>query len=385
MRQVRIRITINSRIYAGWIAALAGLAFIAPVSVFSDVVHLKNGRKLEGVILEESEQGIVLDIGMGSTTIAASRVDRIERSASADNEQTRKVWRTTYISPRDLPEELRPIMTRFTHLQGMRERALQSARGMPVAIRSLESTRKKLAADQGHYRKVSAQLATMSVDDDVDSYNRTVEKNNRMVAEVNKHQARMAKLQDEIERMEDSISNYSSESTLFEQEAVPVMAPYLDGSGDEVAQAWVSRTSKAFDSFGSDFSKLTIPIVEVNGGTIVQVQINGADPVPFILDTGASAVTISETLARQLKIFYDLKNGSDVRLADGSTAKAFPVTLRSVQVGDATANDVMAFVLKRSPGPGVQGLLGMTFLKRFEVQFDSNSSKLVLKKLNPGK
>jgi len=382
MRQVRILIIINSRTHRLQVAALALAALVVPGPVYPDVVHLKNGRQLEGVILEESEEGIVLDIGMGSTTIAASRVERVERSDSAENENTRKVWRTTYISANDLPEELRPIMKRYDRLKAMRESALRSAREMPIAIRKMEATRKQLAARQEAYRKASVRLAAMSVDDDVNSYNRAVEKNNGIVAKVNEDQSRITKLQKEVERMENSISDYSSESTLFEQEAVPVLAPYLAGRGDDVAQAWVSRTSEALASHGSDFSKLTVPIREINGGTIVQVQINGSDPVPFILDTGATAVTLSETLARQLRIPYDLKKGSEVRLANGTTAKAFPVLLDTVQVGDASANDVRALILQRSPGVGVQGLLGMTFLKRFEVQLDANSSKLVLKKLN---
>ena len=145
------------------------------------------------MIQKESAKGVVLDLGMGSTTIAASTIDHIDRSYSAADDQTRKIWRTTYIPPADLPADLHPIMTGFDRLKGMWESALNSAKEMPVAIRRLGATRKQLAQEQKNYRKLSARLASMSVKDDVDSYNRTVEENNRMVSKVNQDQSRITK------------------------------------------------------------------------------------------------------------------------------------------------------------------------------------------------
>jgi predicted aspartyl protease len=53
------------------------------------------------------------------------------------------------------------------------------------------------------------------------------------------------------------------------------------------------------------------------------------------------------------------------------------VTIASVRVGDAEVDDVDAIV--HSIGPGIDGLLGNTFLGRFTVTLDPAKGVLVLR------
>ncbi|MDX9702922.1 MAG: hypothetical protein RBU23_07755 [Candidatus Auribacterota bacterium] len=48
---------------------------------FSDTVILKNGRHLEGKIVEETETSIKIDIGFGAVGFDKSKIDKIERSS----------------------------------------------------------------------------------------------------------------------------------------------------------------------------------------------------------------------------------------------------------------------------------------------------------------
>lgn len=104
--------------------------------------------------------------------------------------------------------------------------------------------------------------------------------------------------------------------------------------------------------------------------------INGRS-VRFLLDTGASAISMNTEQAKQLGIRYD-KTGipSSVSTASGF-AKAYRVRLKSVSVGGISESNVEAFVIDGNhPGPI---LLGMTFLGRLDVE-QSGSAMTLLQK-----
>jgi len=94
----------------------------------------------------------------------------------------------------------------------------------------------------------------------------------------------------------------------------------------------------------------------VSNGTI-----NGYDVV-FLLDTGATEVAIPETLANKI----GLRKGREfyVKTANGNT-RAYRTRLESVAIGDIYRYDLNATILSNMPGEEV--LLGMNFLKHFDL------------------
>jgi aspartyl protease family protein len=105
-------------------------------------------------------------------------------------------------------------------------------------------------------------------------------------------------------------------------------------------------------------------------------NINGRS-VRFLVDTGASAVSMNTDQAKQLGIDYE-KTGTVAGVSTASGyAKAFRVKLKSVSVGDITQRNVEAFVIDGNhPGPI---LLGMTFLGRLSVEHSGNAMTLLQK------
>ncbi len=55
--------------------------------VYSDTIILKNGRQLEGKIVEETETSIKIDIGFGAVGFEKDKVEKIERSSEGDLEK----------------------------------------------------------------------------------------------------------------------------------------------------------------------------------------------------------------------------------------------------------------------------------------------------------
>ena len=101
----------------------------------------------------------------------------------------------------------------------------------------------------------------------------------------------------------------------------------------------------------------------------VKAEINGVRGL-FVLDTGASYVTIRPAFADRAKIPKTDAGEITLATANGQTkarlAKADKVTL-----GKLEATNLPVAVQKaddKSYGPGIDGLLGMSFLSRFDVQ-----------------
>ncbi len=101
-------------------------------------------------------------------------------------------------------------------------------------------------------------------------------------------------------------------------------------------------------------------VSNVQGHFVASGQING-QPVDFMLDTGATDVSIPEDLARRLK----LEEGFGVTLSTANgLSQGYRTRIERLQLGDIVLRDVRALV---APGlHGDQVLLGMSALNKLE-------------------
>jgi len=117
-----------------------------------------------------------------------------------------------------------------------------------------------------------------------------------------------------------------------------------------------------------------IAVDRAGTGMIVLVRINGRAVAPFMVDTGASYVLLPRAVAEEAGV----EAGPDARTMRFTTANGVVeqpiVTLDSVELGSAQADDVPASV---SPSMEI-GLLGLSFLNRFTYQVDAAAGMLTL-------
>lgn len=97
------------------------------------------------------------------------------------------------------------------------------------------------------------------------------------------------------------------------------------------------------------------------GHYVATGTING-EPVVFMLDTGATTVSLPQGLARRLGL--PMRPGGLSKTANGMV-QTWTTRLDSLSLGGLTAVNLRATVLPNFPGDQV--LLGMDFLKRFEL------------------
>jgi len=112
-------------------------------------------------------------------------------------------------------------------------------------------------------------------------------------------------------------------------------------------------------SLAGSSSAAEVRILANNGSYLMSGAING-HAEEFILDTGATYVTMSATQAEQLGIDYlHLGKRTQMHTANG-TADAYLVTVASVKVGEIEVNQVQAAVMPTFRSDKI--LLGVSFL-----------------------
>lgn len=217
--------------------------------VYSDVVYLKNGRHIEGLIKKEDKDNVVLDVGFGAVKFRRAEVESIYRSDKKETRDIQKEWKE----------------------------------------------QKKL--------------------------------------EKKRWAEREKELEEENRRME------------FEPKKIP-----FSGAEESI---------------------------------VVNALLNKKVKASFLLDTGATAILLSDRIAKRLRINFkeSEKDKVKVRTADGRLLDAKFVVLDTVSVEGLEAKDVEAVVLLEDSEMSIgDGLLGMSFLKRFNFQIDTANKKLILKK-----
>ncbi|MCP4650155.1 MAG: TIGR02281 family clan AA aspartic protease [PVC group bacterium] len=68
------------------------LSYFRPVLLGADVIYLKNGRTMEGLIKKETPEYIELELGFGITKLKKSKIKKIKRSQGKEIELMQETW-----------------------------------------------------------------------------------------------------------------------------------------------------------------------------------------------------------------------------------------------------------------------------------------------------
>ena len=125
-----------------------------------------------------------------------------------------------------------------------------------------------------------------------------------------------------------------------------------------------------------------IPLVKMSGGLIAPVIINNALKLNFIVDSGASDVSIPADVFASLVQANtvsqaDITGNRNYKNADGEVFQSKTFVIRSLRIGNIEAPSVQAKVSPSNAPP----LLGQSFLKRFKSwSIDNSTQELILER-----
>jgi aspartyl protease family protein len=124
-----------------------------------------------------------------------------------------------------------------------------------------------------------------------------------------------------------------------------------------------SRKGNCAATYANGSARVVIP-----PSNLVDVMINGSR-ARMIIDTGASLVSLTPEMAARARITPDASDLVEVKVVGGLLKQATGYA-QTLQVAEATAANVPVLIAvgsKDAFGPGIDGLLGMTFLSRYTV------------------
>jgi clan AA aspartic protease (TIGR02281 family) len=116
----------------------------------------------------------------------------------------------------------------------------------------------------------------------------------------------------------------------------------------------------------SGSGRVTIKMDPGRGRIQTKVRLDGKETASFVVDTGATYVTLTRRLADKMGLSLGAAPRTKLRSANG-THTGLLTTLDEVAVEGLAARRVPAVVVD-DLGPGVDGLLGLSFLARFEMR-----------------
>ena len=120
-------------------------------------------------------------------------------------------------------------------------------------------------------------------------------------------------------------------------------------------------------------------------GIVLDCLLNNKTKATLVLDTGATYVMIRKNIAEKLGIdVYNLPINQTLSLANGQQVAGKYFILDSVKINGIEAKNIEAVVLlDEDIDLGFSdGLLGISFLERFNFQIDYKNNKLILNKLH---
>jgi clan AA aspartic protease (TIGR02281 family) len=114
-----------------------------------------------------------------------------------------------------------------------------------------------------------------------------------------------------------------------------------------------------------------------SGVISAKAMVNGVEGT-FIIDTGASFVTLSRAFALKVKVTPIGTNPVNLQTANGAVSSLL-ATATSIQLGAVSANVVPLVVVEKTGPDGIDGLLGMSFLSRFDIAITDKHIQLKAK------
>lgn len=126
---------------------------------------------------------------------------------------------------------------------------------------------------------------------------------------------------------------------------------------------------------------VVIPVRSYGGSLLVKVQLNTTRNAQLILDTGATMTVLSNEVALDLGLIASTTTELTTVNTAGGPIQVNVTKIPSIQAGTARVNDVDVAIHDLPDGPaGIDGLLGMSFLKHFLVTLDTTQGQLHLKR-----
>ncbi len=389
------------------LSAITLLAALLAGSVRADRITLKNGRILDCTVQEETPKKIIVSLGAGSMEIDRNQIAKIAYSKPGSAQPQPK---GNILHPDNVPPAYTELAADFRQLIAARNAALDAqymTRKLDAEIRGLEqldselqnsinTLTEKLVEKQKEVASVEVPSMEYQNETAIRAYNSAIRKKQVLndeakliaaeITSINSRRITEAKKAPEIRRQRKA----QMQPVAFYEKALQLFLPRYAEQKKTIPQKPDAATQELFEKidrylarFQNEVSTFEVKCRAENNSIFVPVLINETLIGEFVLDTGASSMTLTESFARKLGINPETLPVVTIITADGRKSLAKETTLMSVAVGDAKETNVRVLITPEGDQPREDGLLGMTFLKHFSVSLNGATGEIELTRFNP--
>jgi clan AA aspartic protease (TIGR02281 family) len=129
---------------------------------------------------------------------------------------------------------------------------------------------------------------------------------------------------------------------------------------------------------------IAVPLQRIGSLLVVAIMVNSTRQARLIIDTGASHTVLSRSIASDAQLFTARRPVQVTMQTVGGQVQGDMVRVDSIRVADLEVKDSWAAIYDLPDAPtGVEGLLGLNFLRQFEMTLDSARNQLYLEKIHP--
>jgi clan AA aspartic protease (TIGR02281 family) len=341
-----------------------------------DEILLKSGGKINGIIAARENGSLTVDMGFGSTIIDTADIASIITSSDAERKQLQKQLKSSY-SDNDgqSASSVKPFFQGLHELRALRTLAVSRKNDLSQLKKEIDSLEQAIRVQTGEYQSINADLDNLEKKEIADQV--------RIVDKANRHNASLFYCQQLLEEKRAdyrngnlALLNYTDSLARIDR----AFAAFAQSYSAKDGMAEINSIAAELNLLKGEFKTAAIDVTFIKGNNIlVEVVINNSKKLFLIVDTGASQVVLSRKCAERLGL--DWQSGIPVKvvLANGQQETGFQVMLKSVAVDKFKSNNVGAVIMKNPPGPGIDGLLGMSYLRNYLISIDGSNKKLMMK------
>ena len=221
----------------------------------------------------------------------------------------------------------------------------------------------------------------------------TREKKGSVEAEVNGGKVLFSL--NEIERVEKS-SEHENEITKrnweIERAGIEFKKAHYAEESKKASEKWEALVSEQIrrgaEKQSMEAGAKSVPFVDYEGHMLVDAVLDGKASAQFIVDTGCPSVLLAASVGQQLGIdLKKIKGVHEVMVLNG-LHKVGTIMLKSVMLNEVEVKNVSAEVLLED-NPEMRngfkdGLLGLSFLSKFNMTVDHKKNIMILKPRSGG-
>ena len=349
---------------------------------FADLVLLKNGQDIEGIVEDENNETCTVNVGSGKVILQKIDIYKIEKYSFRNQSKLREKWKSEHFrQPEYIPQSLKSMIESFEKLEDLRNEAIKNKKNKDLAKNEIDKYEKEIIELNNDLTEASQKLSIFRPEDNMNDYNVLVKKFNSLQAKIKFRENKKDVLVKSTQILNKNIANYINELNFFSRR---LEQEYVFKKHETDESYLLENVQNAINKMKNDFTTHTVSFKGSSSNIMVNVLINDLVRANFVLDTGASLVVISRDIADKLGIgFRRGESAIYITLADGRKVNANIVTIKSLRIGEIEGKDIEAAVLDYEENSDLEGLLGMSFLKQFMINIDAKNGKLIIEEFTP--